>query len=154
MYIKYTDSLNYKVEVAKWQLFLYNEIGDNMSVIDDKINSLAMSKFRGSFHLRKYMIDYINKKGLEQIEKDAYYFIETRLSDTSKVKDGAQTPMKGHPVFLAQHATATCCRSCFNKWYHIPKDRILTSHEIDFAVALIMAWIKKELKSNKFIKKT
>lgn len=60
-----------------------------MSVIDDKINSLAKSKFRGSFHLRKYMIDYIKEKGLHQIEEDAYFFIENRLSDTSKVKDGA-----------------------------------------------------------------
>lgn len=117
-----------------------------MSVIDDKIYSLSLSKFRSSFHLRKYMIDYIKEKGLDKIERDAYYFIQNRLSDTSKVRDGAQTPMKGHPVFIAQHATATCCRGCLNKWYKIEKNRLLTNHEIDFCVALIMTWIKKELK--------
>lgn len=116
-----------------------------MSVIDDKLSSLSHSKFRASFHLRKYMIDYINEKGLEKIKEDAYYFIRNRLSDTSKVNDGHQTPMKGHPVFIAQHATATCCRGCLNKWYKIEKNRLLTEHEIDFCVALIMAWIKKEL---------
>ena len=72
-----------------------------MSVIDDKINSLSLSKFRSSFHLRKYMIEYIKEKGLEKIEEDAYYFIKNRLSDISKVRDGHQTPMKGHPVFIA-----------------------------------------------------
>ncbi len=25
--------------------------------------------------------------------------------------------MKGHPVFVAQHATATCCRECIRKWH-------------------------------------
>ena len=59
-----------------------------MSVIDDKINSLSLSKFRSSFHLRKYMIEYIKEKGLEKIEEDAYYFIKNRLSDISKVRDG------------------------------------------------------------------
>ena len=116
-----------------------------MSVINDKINNLAKSRFRSSFHLRKYMIEYINKVGLEKIREDAIFFINNRISDTSKVIDGHQTPMKNHPVFIAQHASATCCRSCLNKWHHIPKNRLLTMHEIDFCVELIMAWIKKEL---------
>ena len=120
-----------------------------MSVIEEKINSLSKSKFRSSFHLRKYMIDYVNKYGLDRIEKDAYYFIENRISDTSKVVDGHQTPMKNHPAFIAQHATATCCRNCLYKWHHIEKGRLLTSHEIDFCVTLIMTWIKKELENNK-----
>ena len=59
--------------------------------------------------------------------------------------DGKQTPMRGHPVFISQHATATCCRGCLYKWHHISKNRKLTSHEIDFIVCLIMEWIKKDL---------
>lgn len=124
-----------------------------MSVIEEKINALSKSKFRSSFHLRKGMIDYINKSGLDKIQNDAYFFIEHRISDTSKVVDGKQTPMKNHPVFIAQHATATCCRGCLNKWYGIPKNRLLTTHEIDFCVALIMHWIENELeniKNNRF----
>ncbi len=116
-----------------------------MSVIDDKLNSLSRSKFRSSFHLRKYMLEYIDKNGMDKIKDDAYNFIRTRISDTSKVIDGKQTPMKNHPVFIAQHATATCCRGCLNKWYGIPKDRLLTDHEIDFCVTLIMEWIKKDV---------
>lgn len=121
-----------------------------MTVINDKLERLSKSKFRSSFHLRKYMIDYINDKGLDKIQEDAYFFIRNRLSDISKVRDGFQTPMKGHPVFQAQHATATCCRGCLFKWHHIPKDRLLTEHEIDFVVTLIMEWIKKDLNNSKF----
>ena len=118
-----------------------------MTGIEEKLNSLSKSKFRSSFHLRKYMKDYINEKGLDKIESDAYDFIRNRISDTSKFIDGKQTPMKGHPVFIAEHATATCCRGCLNKWHHIEKNRLLTDHEIDFCVALIMSWIRNELKN-------
>ena len=51
----------------------------------------------------------------------------------------------GHPVFLAQHACALCCRGCLEKWYHIPKEKILNGEEINFIINVIMAWIAKEM---------
>ena len=112
--------------------------------IDNKINNLSRSKFRSSFHLRKYMLDYIDKVGLEKIESHANDFINNRLAPFPTPNDGAQTPMRGHPVFIAQHATATCCRFCLYKWYKIPKTRSLTKKEIRFINALITEWIKRE----------
>lgn len=114
----------------------------------DILNNLSKSKFRSSFHLRKYMIDYINEKGYKKIKEHAYEFINKRLAPSSIQNDGKQTPMKGHPVFIAQHACACCCRGCLEKWYKIPKGRNLTKKEIDFIVNLIMLWIKKETSNN------
>ena len=114
----------------------------------DILNNLSRSKFRSSFHLRKYMIDYINEKGYKKIKEHAYDFINKRLAPSSIQNDGKQTPMKGHPVFIAQHACACCCRGCLEKWYKIPKGRNLTKKEIDFIVNLIMLWIKKETSNN------
>ena len=54
---------------------------------------------------------------------------------------------KGHPVFIAQHATACCCRGCLFKWHKIPKERELTSKEKEFIKALIMSWIEREYKN-------
>ena len=48
---------------------------------------------------------------------------------------------KGHPVFLAQHATATCCRGCLEKWHGIEKGRELTASEQQYVVNIIMRWI-------------
>ena len=114
--------------------------------INNKLNSLSKSKFRSSFHLRKYMIDYINDKGLNTIESHTEDFIEKNLSKLLS-NDGKQTPMKGHPTFIAQHATATCCRGCIEKWYKIPKDKELNIKEKKFIKALILEWINKELKT-------
>ena len=111
--------------------------------------NLKKSKFRSSFHLRKYMIKYIDEQGLDVIEKHCKDFIEKRLNPYPNLKDGNQTPMKGHPVFIAQHATATCCRKCLEKWYKIPYNRELNEKEKKFINALIMSWIIKEYENSK-----
>ena len=115
-------------------------------VITEKLNKLSKSKFRSSFHLKQKDIEYINKQGIEKIKEHAYEFINKRLKPANIKNDGKQTPMKNHPVFIAQHATATCCRKCLEKWHHIKKEKELTNHEVDFIVALIIEWIKKENK--------
>lgn len=114
----------------------------------DILDKLNKSKFRSSFHLRKYMIDYINDKGLDKIKEHAYDFINTRLKPKDIPNDGKQTPMKGHPVFIAQHACACCCRGCLYKWHHIEKDKELSNDEVDYIVNLLMKWIIKEYNNN------
>lgn len=69
-----------------------------------------------------------------------------RLSAEDPENDGKQTPMKGHPVFIAQHATACCCRGCLEKWHNIPSGKILTEDEQSYIVDVLMDWIKAEIK--------
>ena len=82
---------------------------------------------------------------MDTIESHAYDFITKRLAPKEIINDGKQTPMKGHPVFIAQHATATCCRGCLYKWHQIRKEKELTQKEIKYVVDLIMEWIKRQL---------
>lgn len=105
------------------------------------LSRLEKSKFRSNFKLKQIDIDYIKVKGLEIIRNHAYDFVFKRLAPKKILNDGKQTPMRGHPVFIAQHATATCCRSCLYKWHHIEKNRQLTDKEINYIVDLIMKWI-------------
>ena len=115
-------------------------------LIEYKLNSLSHSKFRSRFHLKEKDVAYIQSKGIDVIEEHAREFIKERLAPKNIPNDGKQTPMKGHPVFIAQHATGTCCRGCLYKWHKIEQGRELYEKEQQFIVALIMAWIKKELK--------
>ncbi len=122
-----------------------------MNNYSDILGKLSKSKFRKSFHLKEKDIEYIQNKGMATIRKHAYDFIEKRLASDFIPNDGKQTPMRGHPVFIAEHATATCCRSCLYKWHHIPKNKKLNRDEIDYIVNVIMMWISNELstKNNK-----
>ena len=113
--------------------------------IDECLIKLSTSPFRSKFHLKTKDVMYVKAKGMETIKSHAYDFITKRLAPKDIPNDGKQTPMRNHPVFIAQHATATCCRGCLNKWWKIPKNRELTEDEIDFVVELIMAYIKKEM---------
>ena len=117
-----------------------------MQDINYLLYRLSKSKFRSSFHLKEKDIEYIDKKGLDKIKDHAYDFINKRLRPNIIPNDGKQTPMRGHPVFIAEHATATCCRGCLNKWYGIPKNRELTDMEVDYIVKVIMTWITNEYK--------
>ena len=121
----------------------------NEKKIDDILERLSHSKFRSSFHLKQKEHTYIQEKGFNIIQSHAYDFINKRLAPMHPLHDGKQTPMKGHPVFIAQHATATCCRSCLFKWHHIPQNRDLTEREIDYIVSVIMSWLQKETKTGK-----
>lgn len=111
----------------------------------DILDKLKQSKFRASFKLKQKDIDYIDSKGIETIRKHAYDFVTKRLADVSRVKDGKQTPTKGHPVFIAQHATATCCRGCLAKWHNINPNGTLAPEEIDYVVDIIMTWIARQM---------
>lgn len=116
----------------------------NKEIINKKLLELSKSKFRSSFHLKKNMINYINKKGFNNIKNHAYEFINERLVPANPINDGKQTPMRGHPVFIAQHACACCCRGCLEKWHHIAKGRELTNNEVNYIVMLLITWINKE----------
>ena len=116
-----------------------------MKNIDSVINSLNYSKFRNSFHLKEKDLEYIKAKGIEKIREHANDFINKRLKPKVILNDGKQTPMRGHPVFIAEHATATCCRGCLEKWHGIKKGHELTQEEVDYVVSVIMKWIEKEM---------
>lgn len=136
----YHDVVYYKLEQNDF-LNLYQQ----QKQIQYKLYSLSQSKFRSSFTLKKKDIDYIEKKGIKNIKQHAYDFIHHRLALASIENDGKQTPMRGHPVFIAQHETGTCCRGCLEKWHYIPKNHELTQKEIDYIVEVIIKWIEREM---------
>ncbi|HEY0214621.1 MAG TPA: DUF4186 domain-containing protein [Paenirhodobacter sp.] len=113
--------------------------------MDDLFARLARSAFRSRFHLGRVERDYANHKGRSTILRHAQDFIATRLAPAMPHNDGKQTPMRGHPVFVAQHATGTCCRGCLAKWHDIAPGRALTMAEQAQIVAVILSWIDREM---------
>jgi hypothetical protein len=117
--------------------------------MNDRINhtliSLKKSSFRSKFRLSQKDRDYIATKDLETIKEHAYQFVNSRVAPDFLKNDGKQTPMRGHPVFIAQHATATCCRGCIQKWHGIEKGKALNEREVEFIVVLIMGWVEEQL---------
>jgi hypothetical protein len=111
--------------------------------IDEVLKALEGSEFRSRQRLGTKDAEYLRTRGLEVIAAHARDFINKRLAPAQPLNDGKQTPWRGHPVFVAQHATATCCRGCLAKWHGIPKGRELTPAEVDHVVNVIQSWIRR-----------
>ena len=113
--------------------------------VDEAFAKLARSKFRSRFRLSAADRKYIADKGMATIRSHASDFVRTRLAPANPPNDGRQTPMSGHPVFKAQHATATCCRSCLEKWWRIPKGTEIPPERQSRIVDFLMTWIERML---------
>ena len=113
-----------------------------MRDMDELFTALGRSRFRSRFRLRGKEAEYLRQRGIETVLEHAQQFVRDRLADAEPANDGKQTPMRNHPVFIAQHATATCCRGCLEKWHHIPKGRALTETEVAYLVAVIERWLR------------
>ena len=115
-----------------------------MNNIDQLFSRLAKSKFRSRFKLTPKGLAYFRRRGMNQILAQATNFITQRLAPANPPNEGRQTPMKNHPVFIAQHATATCCRQCLQKWHNIPKNKPLTEDQITYITRVIEHWLRNQ----------
>ncbi|MBE9637633.1 DUF4186 domain-containing protein [Salipiger mangrovisoli] len=117
-----------------------------MSAAPDRLFArLARSSFRSRFRLGPKERTYADEKGRAVILLHARDFIAERLAPAQPRNDGKQTPMRGHPVFVAQHATATCCRGCLAKWHGLAAGRALSDEEQAQVVGVILAWIDRQM---------
>ena len=115
-----------------------------MSELDLAFARLALSKFRSRFALNDADRQYVAQKGMDVIRRHAEYFVHQRLAPAQPRNDGRQTPMRGHPVFKAQHATATCCRGCLNKWWGIPLGIDLSAADQQRVIDLVESETKRK----------
>lgn len=111
--------------------------------LDSVMMALAASDFRRRFRLREHERHYLHDKGWGTIMSHGRDFIAQRLAPAFPARDGKQTPMKGHPIFVAQHATATCCRGCLSKWHRIPKGRTLSDDQREYVQDVIECWLRR-----------
>jgi hypothetical protein len=112
-----------------------------MDDLDGLFERLGRSAFRRKFRLRRGEREYLDRNGLDAVLEHAAGFVERRLAPADPPNDGRQTPFGNHPAFVAQHATATCCRGCLAKWHAIPKGRELTPAEQEYVLAVIRRWL-------------
>src|SRR5690554_5751992 len=113
-----------------------------MRDLDELFAALGRSRFRSRFRLGEKDAAYLATKGLPVVLEHAATFIQERLAPAQPRNDGRQTPWRGHPVFVAQHATATCCRSCLAKWHGIEQGAALSPDEIAYVVRVIQRWLE------------
>ncbi len=114
-----------------------------MRDLNELFTALSKSAFRSKFQLQGKDLAYLHAKGMPTVIVHAEDFIAKRLAPAAPKNDGKQTPFRGHPVFVAQHATACCCRGCLEKWHGIAKGHALTADEQSYVIAVLERWLHK-----------
>ncbi|KMZ12530.1 hypothetical protein BHUM_03794 [Candidatus Burkholderia humilis] len=115
-----------------------------MHNLDAVFEALAKPAFRRRFVLGVREGRYLRERGMETVIAQAHELIAKRLAPERPVNDGKQTPFRGHPVFIAQHATATCCRACLSKWHGIAPNKALDDAERQHVVDAIARWLNAQ----------
>ncbi|HKG12727.1 MAG TPA: DUF4186 domain-containing protein [Pyrinomonadaceae bacterium] len=115
-----------------------------MRDLEELFAALGESQFRRGFGLRGKELAYLRSKGLAVVLEHASDFIDKRLAPAEPANDGKQTPMRNHPAFVAQHATATCCRGCLQKWHGIQKGRPLGDEEKRYVLSVLEKWLAEQ----------
>ena len=116
-----------------------------MNELDDVFARLAQSPFRRKFRLQGRELAYLEMWGVPHVMKQAADLIRQRLAPAEPKNDGRQTPWRNHPVFVAQHATATCCRGCLEKTHGIAKGHALDEAEFQHVLDAIERWLRTQL---------
>jgi predicted Fe-S protein YdhL (DUF1289 family) len=112
--------------------------------LDEVFSALARSGFRRRFRLNTPDRAYLKAQGLKMVLEHGRRFVEQRLAPAEPMNDGRQTPYRGHPIFVAQHATATCCRGCLEKWHRIPQGHALSADEQSHVLAALERWLRAQ----------
>ncbi len=113
----------------------YTVVQQGIAGLDPQMNPVTQDK------------QYIREKGWNTIADHAADFVSKRLAPAAPKNDGKQTPMRGHPVFIAQHATACCCRGCLAKWHGIPQGVPLSAEQQVYIVGMLMSWMRREMEN-------
>ncbi len=114
-------------------------------MIERRLDALGRQRFRAKFHLRSRDAALVRLRGRQTTREHAHDLIGKRVAPAAPRNDGKQTPFRGHPVFVAQHATATCCRTCLERWHGIARGHELSDRERDYVVDVICRWIDREV---------
>ena len=113
--------------------------------IDERIDRASARPFGRRFRLRGRERATAELRGPQTMRAHAAEIIAERLAPAEPRNDGRQTPYRNHPVFVAQHATATCCRTCLEAWHGIAKGQRLDRGQRAYVVEVIGRWIDREL---------
>lgn len=122
----------------------------NLDDISFVIAALRTEYIRAQFwnmEPNQWAKNYGTRKGRIALLNGTTRFVRKHVGPPKDAFDGRRvpwpdkTPEKMNPYYYAQHATATCCRSCIETWYGIIPEESLSDQALAFFTALINEFI-------------
>lgn len=124
----------------------------------NQVRQRDLSDVKNTFKLLKYewvrhvywhrkidqrAVNYALRKGKIELFETAEHIIRKNIAKPADVYGNLATSIEGNAIHYAQHATATCCRKCIEKWHGIPLDQTLTEDQIVYFTKLVILYLKE-----------
>lgn len=109
------------------------------------LEKVAESDYRAEIDLGPEDMDYVNSRGFDMMVRHAHDFVERRLGPARPRNEGKQTPLKGHPLFLAQHATGADSRAALSEYHGIAEGKKLSRQQMDYVTDVVLRWLEERL---------
>lgn len=121
-----------------------------MAKLSNKDWNVLKKKLSKDGRFEKFMLgepeqEYVTSRGMDILRLHATDFVNKRLAPENPKNDGRQTPTKGHPVFIAQHAAGCNDRDSLEEFFDIKKGKALSEAQVEIVVDVILRWIEEHL---------
>jgi hypothetical protein len=129
-----------KVDLIDWNKLHRLDLND----VDYTFHALKFELIRHVYwhrNIDERAMNYAKRKGKLGLIETAEHFLRKYIAKPADAFSSISTSMDGNPIHYAQHATATCCRRCIEKWHGIPPDRYLQEDEILYFLRLVQLFI-------------
>ena len=113
--------------------------------IEEVFSKLNKTGRISNFSLGDAEIEYVSSRGIEILRLHATDFIQKRIAPKEPKNDGYQTPAKGHPVFLAQHACGCNDIDSVEQFFGFKKGSLLKEKEVNLIVDVIVSWLEDQI---------
>ncbi|WP_438023421.1 DUF4186 family protein [Sorangium sp. So ce233] len=131
-------------DLVTWQRVNARDINDVGYTFEALRKELIRHEFWHS-EFSQQEINHALRKGRAALRDAARKRLETSVGRAKHPLEGRQTPFSGTVILHAQHAVASCCRTCIEYWHAIPAGAALTPAELDYLLELVMLYIAERL---------
>lgn len=131
-----------KADLIKWQKVWARDLDD----VENTFEALKYEFIRHHYWHKPFdekAINYALKKGKIELLKTVEQRIRSSVKAPADAFDGRRTKWEGNPIHYGQHATATCCRKCIERWHDISRDVELTEKQIKYFTHLVVMFLEE-----------
>jgi len=133
---------NCDADLVQWEEVWERDPND----IENTFKSLKYEFIRHHYWHKEFdekAVNYALRKGKIELINTVEKRIRASVKAPVDAFDGRRTKWEGNPIHYGQHATATCCRKCIERWHNVPRDEELTEKQVKYFTHLVIMFLEE-----------
>lgn len=135
------------IKLVDWERVHFRNLQD----VQNTFAMLKLEKVRHFFwhaRLTQRALNHAKRKGKRGLRDPIKKHLSRAIGPAKPYRDRYQTSMnEDEPTAIpyAQHATATCCRECLERWHGIKQGQQITDADLNYLTELVCLYIEDRI---------